>query len=161
MFNADPSHQMLQRALKDDVWDVMMVGLNMINQCAGKYVFPEAKKKNVGIVIMFAVRLALSRQERLNEVMTDLVQKGQVNPDDFNADDPLGFLVHDGGAISVPDAAYRFCHHDPGTDVILSGTGNPDHLATNLESFSRPPLPEDDMKKLKNLFKDVDSVTGQ
>jgi aryl-alcohol dehydrogenase-like predicted oxidoreductase len=161
MFNADPSHKMLRRAMKDDAWDVMMVGFNMINQCAREYVFPEAAKKNIGIVIMFAVRLALSRQERLREVMADLVKKGQVSPNDFDADDPLGFLVHEGGAVSVPDAAYRFCNHDPGTHVILSGTGNPDHLAANLESFSRPPLPEDDMKKLRDIFRNVDSVTGQ
>ena len=33
-FNPDPHHGMLQRALQDDIWDVMMVGFNILNQSA-------------------------------------------------------------------------------------------------------------------------------
>ncbi len=161
MFNADTRHEMLQRALKDDVWDVMMVGFNILNQCAREYVFPEAKRKNIGITIMFAVRLALSRPERLKEVMTELIEKKQVDPSEFDVNDPLGFLVHEGGAVSIPDAAYRFCHYEEGPDVILSGTGNPAHLVANLESFNRPPFPEEDAEKLRYIFRKVDSVTSQ
>jgi L-galactose dehydrogenase len=161
MFNADTSHAMLRRALKDDCWDVMMVGFNILNQCARQYVFPEAAKKNIGIVIMFAVRLALSRPERLQQVMKDLIEKKQVNPAEFDVNDPLGFLVHEGGAVSIPDAAYRFCHYEPGPNVILSGTGNTAHLLANIESFNRPALPEKDAEKLRFIFRKVDSVTGQ
>ena len=59
-FNSDSGHDMLQRALQDDVWDVMMVGFNILNQSARERVFPTAMEKNVGILIMFAVRRALS-----------------------------------------------------------------------------------------------------
>jgi len=161
MFNADTSHAMLRRALKDDCWDVMMVGFNILNQCARQYVFPEAVRKNIGIVIMFAVRLALSRPERLQQVMKELIEKKQVNPAEFDVNDPLGFLVHEGGAVSIPDAAYRFCHYEPGPNVILSGTGNTAHLLANIESFNRPALPEKDAEKLRFIFRKVDSVTGQ
>jgi aryl-alcohol dehydrogenase-like predicted oxidoreductase len=161
MFNADTRHEMLQRALEDDIWDVMMVGFNILNQCARDFVFPGTMKKNIGVVIMFAVRLALSRPERLKQVVGELVKKGQLNPDEFDINDPLGFLVHEGSAVSVPDASYRFCHYEPGPNVILSGTGNPVHLAANVESFSRPPLPEEDAEKLRYIFRNVDSVTGQ
>lgn len=161
MFNADTRHEMLQRALKDDIWDVMMVGFNMLNQCARKYVFPEAAKKNIGVVIMFAVRLALSRPERMQQVMKELIERKQIDPAEFDMDNPLGFLVQGGGAVSVPDAAYRFCHFEPGPNVIFSGTGNVNHLAANIESFSRPPLPEADAEKIRHLFRNVDSVTGQ
>jgi len=161
MFNADQGHAMLQRALQDDIWDVMMVGFNMLNQSARDRVFTKAMQKNTGIVIMFAVRLALSRPERLRQVVGELIEKKQLNPDDIDMDDPLGFLVHEGGAVSITDAAYRFCHYEPGTHVIFSGTGNPAHLGVNVESFARPPLPEEDMVKLKSIFRNVDSVTGQ
>jgi aryl-alcohol dehydrogenase-like predicted oxidoreductase len=44
--------------------------------------------------------------------------------------------------------------------VVLSGTSNPDHLRANIESLSRPPLPEQDVAKIKEVFKKVDSVSG-
>ncbi|MFC1715442.1 aldo/keto reductase [Candidatus Poribacteria bacterium] len=161
MFNQDLQHTMLQRAIQNDVWDVMMVGFNILNQCARDRVFAEAIEKNVGILIMFAVRRALSRPEKLTEVLQKLIENGQLDPDDFDKDDPLGFLIHEGGAVSVPDAAYRFCRYEPGTHVILSGTGNREHLRANIESFSRPPLPEEDVARLKHIFRQADSVTGQ
>ncbi|MCJ7551515.1 MAG: aldo/keto reductase, partial [Anaerolineae bacterium] len=67
----------------------------------------------------------------------------------------------DSGAVSVPDAAYRFCRDEPGTHVILSGTGNPAHLQDNIESFYRPPLPDADRRRLEHIFRNADSVTGQ
>jgi len=161
MFNADPQHVMLQRALQDDVWDVMMVGFNIINQSARERVFVKAMQKNIGIVIMFAVRLAFSRQERLKQIIVELIEAGQIDSSNIDIDNPLDFLVHDGGAISLPDAAYRFCKFEPGTHVIFSGTGNPSHLETNIESFTQPPLPNEDILKLREIFQNVDSVTGQ
>lgn len=159
-FTLDPQHAMLQRALKDDLWDVMMVGFNILNQSARDLVFPKTVESNIGILIMFAVRLALSRPERLNELIRELIEKGQVNPSDVDGNDPLGFLVHEGGAVSLTDAAYRFCRYEPGAHVILSGTGNIAHLKANVESLSRPPLPREDLTKLKKLFQNVDSVSG-
>jgi aryl-alcohol dehydrogenase-like predicted oxidoreductase len=70
-------------------------------------------------------------------------------------------VVTEGGAVSVPDAAYRFCRDEPGTDVILVGTGNPEHLQANIASFGRPPLPEETVSKLHHIFRRVDSVSGQ
>ncbi|MEE8399796.1 MAG: aldo/keto reductase [Desulfobacterales bacterium] len=90
-----------------------------------------------------------------------MIDNEQVSPENIDPDDPLGFLVHEGGAESIPDAAYRFCRYEAGTHVILSGTGNPDHLKANIESFSRPPLPEEDVTKLKQIFTRVDTITGQ
>jgi aryl-alcohol dehydrogenase-like predicted oxidoreductase len=160
-FNADQQHTTLQRAVQDDIWDVMMVGFNILNQSARQLVIGPAMEKDIGILIMFAVRLALSRPERLREVIQELITRGQVDPTDIDADDPLGFLVHDGGAVSVPDAAYRFCRYEPGTHVVLSGTGNLEHLEANLKSFNRPPLPPEDLLRINKIFRRVDSVTGQ
>ncbi|MFX1479748.1 MAG: aldo/keto reductase [Promethearchaeota archaeon] len=160
-FNSDPNHSMLQRALQDDEWDVMMVGFNILNQSARERVFIKSMEKNIGILIMFAVRLALSRPKRLKECIRELIKNNQIDPSEVEEQDPLGFLIQNGGAESSVDAAYRFCRYEPGTHVILSGTGNIDHLKQNIKSILRPPLPKDDLIKLMKIFKNVDTISGQ
>lgn len=162
-FHADMGHVMLQRALQDEsvVWDVIMVGHNLLNQSARQRVLAQTIRKNIGVQIMFAVRLALSRPERLRQVVNELIEKGQLDPAEIDLQDPLGFVLPEGGAISIPDAAYRFCRDEPGAHVILSGTGNPDHLRQNLASIAAPPLPALVTDRLKQIFRRVDSVSGQ
>ena len=160
-FNSDPKHSMLQRALEDDIWDVMMVGFNILNQSARNRVLAKAIEKRIGILVMFAVRLALSNPKRLIECIDELIEKKQIDPSEIENNNPLGFLLHKRGAVSLVDAAYRFCRSEPGTHVILSGTGNMDHLMANIRSFLRSPLPHDDLIRLKKIFKLVDSITGQ
>jgi L-galactose dehydrogenase len=160
-FHSDTQHDMLKRALQDNVWDVIMVGLNLLNQSARQRVLATTIRKQIGIQVMFAVRLALSRPQRLQEVMGELVASGQVDPSEFDASDPLGFVTRDGAAVSIPDAAYRFVRDEPGTHVILSGTGELEHMRQNLVSIDRPPLPVEVTERLRHLFRNVDSVSGQ
>jgi aryl-alcohol dehydrogenase-like predicted oxidoreductase len=136
-----------------------MVGFNILNQTAREAVFQKAIENNVGVQIMFAVRKALSRPEHIKDFVADLIEKGQIDPEDVDRENPLGFL--EASAVSLPDAAYRFCREEPGVHVVLSGTGNPDHLVANLKSFDRAPLPEADVERLKHIFRNVDSTTGQ
>jgi predicted aldo/keto reductase-like oxidoreductase len=152
---------MLQRALQDDIWDVMMVGFNILNQSARERIFLATMEKNIGVLIMFAVRLALSRPSRLKQCIDELIQNKQINPSAIDKEDPLGFLIHGEGAESLVGAAYRFCHYEPGTHVILSGTGNLDHLKENVKDMQKPPLPKKDVVKLTEIFKNVDSISGQ
>ena len=160
-FNQDLQHTMLQKALHDDIWDVMMVGFNILNQSARDLIFSKAIKKNIGILVMFAVRLALSRSKRLSECINELIKNKQIDTIDIDKDNPLGFLIHQEGAVNMVDGAYRFCRYEPGTHVILSGTGNLDHLKANIKSFSRLPLPQEDIDRLKKIFRNVDSISGQ
>lgn len=159
--NRDAGHEMLQRALQDDLWDVVMVTFNILNQSARERVFTTTLAKNIGVLNMFAVRLALSRPERLKELIAELISRGEVDPSEIDPASPLGFLLENGIAESIPDAAYRFCRHEPGVHVVLTGTGNPVHLQQNLASFRRPPLPATEVERLKHLFRNVDSVSGQ
>src|SRR5258707_5305829 len=46
-FYVDPTHQMLQLALQDDVFDVMMVGFNFVNQAALTRVLPYTRAKDI------------------------------------------------------------------------------------------------------------------
>ncbi len=161
-FNDDTEHAMAPMAFADDIWDVMMIGFNILNQSGRERVLAKAIEQKVGIQVMFAVRKALSNAEYLAETVASLIEAGQVDADDIDdPTDPLAFLLHENGAESIPDAAYRFCNHEPGTHVILSGTGNPDHLKENIASLERGPLPKDDVERLKHMFRDVDSITGQ
>ena len=57
-FGSEPDHRMLRRAIRDDYWDVMMVGFNLLNPSARRHIFPIAAEKSIGIEIMYAVRRA-------------------------------------------------------------------------------------------------------
>ena len=157
MFNEDLGHTMLQMALTDDLWDVLMVGFNLLNQTAREKVFAQAMEQNVGIQIMFAVRKALSHPDNLRAFVADLLQKGQIEPADI--DDFPAFLLAQ--TTSLPDAAYRFCRDEPGVHIVLSGTGNAEHLDANLASFAQLSLSQDTRDRLKYIFRHVDSTTGQ
>ncbi|ETW97830.1 MAG: hypothetical protein ETSY1_21190 [Candidatus Entotheonella factor] len=159
MFNEDMTHITLRQGLEDDLWDVVMVGFNILNQTAREAVLQKAIQNNVGVQVMFALRKALSQPEYLKDFVAHLIQKGEIDPADVDMQNPLGFL--DASTASLPDVAYRFCRDEPGVHVVLSGTGNPDHLAANVASFQRPPLPEADVQRLRHIFRNVVSTTGQ
>jgi aryl-alcohol dehydrogenase-like predicted oxidoreductase len=148
----DPEHRMLQRAARDGVWDVAMVGFHMMHQNARRAVFPLTRANGVGTLLMFAVRNIFSQPERLRATIRDLAAAGEVPQWLAEAPEPLGFLLHEGGASTVPDAAYRFVRHEPGVDVVLFGTGDPQHLRTNIASILKPALPEADRRQLGALF---------
>ena len=160
VFMHDSGHAMLQKAVQDDCWDVMMVGFNLLNQSARERVLSVTQAKNIGILDMFAVRRALSNTDALRDLLADLVKQGLVSDEVLDDAEPLGFLLKDGIAETIPDASYRFCRDEPGIHVVLSGTGNLDHLETNVRSLDRSPLPEAITERLKSLFAKVDSVSG-
>lgn len=159
-FTKDPNHLILQQALKDDYWDVVMVGFNLLNQSARDRVFSKAVANNVGTLVMYAVRKALSQPARLREVCAELVRQGLVDGDALNPEEPLDFLIGKEQTSTIVDAAYRYCRHEPGVHVVLSGTGRIDHLKDNIESLTQPPLPESDTTRLKEIFGKVDCITG-
>jgi aryl-alcohol dehydrogenase-like predicted oxidoreductase len=153
----DPDHLMLPRALNDPLWEVIMFSLHMMHQGARRTVLPRALEQGVGTVLMYAVRNIFSRPGVLQETMKQLAEKGVV-PSSLANDDPLGFLIHEGGATSLTDAAYRFARHEPGADVVLFGTSDVNHLRANVESLLRPPLPPADVEKLYALFGHLSGV---
>ena len=147
----DPGGEMLIEASRDSVWEVVMLGFHMMHQVARRNCFPGTMANGIGTVIMFVVRSIFSIPGRLEETMAQLVADKRV-PDWLDGDNPLGFLVHEGGADSIIDAAYRYARHEPGTDVILFGSGVEEHIRTNIASILRPPLPAADLARLEELF---------
>jgi len=159
-FASDPGHEMLKRAILNLSWDVFMVGFNVLNQSARETIFPSTIENNKAILVMFALRRSLSNMNALEETVAGLKSRGLVEPGDLPDKNPLGFLVEDGSSSSVQDAAYRFCRHEPGIHVVLSGTGNLKHLASNARSICAPPLPEKHGARLRKVFSRVNDISG-
>ena len=129
-----------------------MLAFHLMHQNARRVVFPRTRARGVGTLLMFVVRNIFSKPDLLAETVRKLAAEGQV-PAALGAErDPLGFLVHSGGATSFIDAAYRYVRHEPGVDVVLFGTSSIAHMQSNVASILSPPLPETDRAYLAECF---------
>ena len=154
----DPGHESLKRAVLTEHFQVIMIAYHMLHQSARSLIFPRTIEKGIGVLNMFAVRLLFSEQGRLKRVIGELVEEGRLSEELRGVDEPLGFLIRDGGARNIIDACYRYCRHTDGSDVVLFGTGNPDHVKANIDSITRPQLPDADIQKLESLFGSLTDV---
>ena len=118
-FLTDPDHTMLRAAVLDAIVDTIMVGFNASNPSAANSVLPEAKDAGLGTIGMFALR-GLSG---------------------WSASEGVRELLRDAGITSLADFAYRYSRHQPGMDVVLTGTGDSEHLKQNVVSAMAPPIP--------------------
>ena len=157
-FGSDTAHRMLSAAVPSGVWDVVMVGFNLLNPSARRNVLRLTQAHKIGVQDMFAVRRALSDPQGLAEALDQIEKAGQIDRSKLDAADPLGFLKD--GTEGIVDAAYRFCRHEPGIDIVLTGTGKVEHLKENVASITRGPLPAKALARLEELFGNVDSVSG-
>lgn len=147
----DHGHVMLERSTQDGIFEVVMVAFHMMCQNARGNVFPHTREHGIGTLLMFAVRAIFSVPGYLEEITRGLIAEGRL-PADIDPADPLAFLIHEGGASSLTDAAYRYARHEPGVDVVLFGTGKPKHVKDNVAAILRPPLPAADVAKLNTVF---------
>ncbi len=154
----DIEQVMLHRATQDDVWDTAMVAFHLMDQVARAQVFPFTRANHIGTLLMFVVRGIFARPAQLAATMQALAAEGKVPAWLGETDTPLDFLVHPDGASSLTDAAYRYARHEPGVDVVLFGTGDAEHLRSNIASILRPPLPDADRAKLAELFSHLRGV---
>ena len=150
-YSQDFRHEMFPMALADDHFDTAMVGYNMISPTAEHRVLPMCREKNVGVICMVAVRRALSRPDVLAERIAYAKEKGLIERDSVPDDDPLGWLVK-GHVTSLPSAAYKYVASHPAMGTVLTGTANIDHLEANVKAVLGPPLPDDDMARLREIF---------
>lgn len=118
-FITDPGHAMLQAAIRDGCFDTVMVGFNVTNPSAADFVLPEARKAGIATIGMFALRGLLDSENR----------------------ESLGSALEEAGIGSLSELAYRYSRHQAGMDIVLTGTGNPDHLRQNVAAMLAPPLP--------------------
>ncbi|MEX2562793.1 MAG: aldo/keto reductase [Nitriliruptoraceae bacterium] len=160
-FAADSGHATLQRAVRDDLWDVMMVGFNLIHRTARELIFEPGRAKGIGMLGMFAVRRALGNPDRLRAALSDLDEATRAKiPAQLLADGGIEALIERCGATTLPDLAYRFCREEPGLDATLFGTGSREHLDDNLASFAAPALTPAAIAAIDEAFADVPPMTG-
>ncbi|MBN9089891.1 MAG: aldo/keto reductase [Reyranella sp.] len=148
----DPEQKMLARAIEDAPWEVMMLAYSLMNQGARRRVFPTTQRRGIGTLLMFVVRNIFSNAAYRRDVFARLVEQGQLDASILSRGDPLEFLVTEGDAASITDAAYRYARHEQGADVILFGTGNRAHVKDNVDSILRPALPPPVIERLHTLF---------
>lgn len=160
-FSREPTHAMLDMATRNGAYDVVMVGFNLVNQTALATVLPQARLRGVGTMCMFAVRGPLARLATANALVQKLVDQGEVDPADIDPADALGFLLAPRVASTLSEAAYRFCRHTPGLDVIIAGTGKLAHVLANVEAINGPPLPPDTLDALTHIFRNARTESGE
>ncbi|MDD4461958.1 MAG: aldo/keto reductase [Clostridia bacterium] len=160
-FASDAGHAALGRAARDEFWDVMMVGFNLLNQSARQRVLQPAAEHDIGTLDMFAVRRALISFEQLRPMLQSLKEDGLIEASVADAEQPLSDLMEAADCSSLTELAYRFCVSEPNLHVILSGTGDPDHLHQNIRDIQMGPLPADVRNRLIQIFAAVDTVSGQ
>jgi aryl-alcohol dehydrogenase-like predicted oxidoreductase len=148
----DPEQRMLTRAIQEEPWEVMMLAYSLMNQGARRRIFPTTQQRGIGTLLMFVVRNIFSNAAYRRDVFAKLVEQGQLDASILSQDDPLGFLVSEGAAESITDAAYRYARHEQGADVILFGTGDKAHVEANVNSILRPALAPPIVEKLHALF---------
>jgi aryl-alcohol dehydrogenase-like predicted oxidoreductase len=160
-FGGDTGHIMLQQAVNDECWDVMMVGIHLLNHSACPRVIEPAKKRGIGLLAMFAVRGAMRSETVLREYLTKQVEAGKTKLNPEQVCQEIAEIVEEAGASSLPDLAYRFVRDATGMDTVLVGTGNVQHLESNVETFRRAPLPQSLHKRLMSIAGDEDTITLQ
>lgn len=148
----DPEQKMLAMAIEESPWEVIMLAYSLMNQGARRSVFPVTERRGIGTLLMFVVRNIFSNDAYRRDVFAKLVEQGQLDASIVANGDPLAFLVTEGGAKSITDAAYRYARHEQGADVILFGTGNKAHVRANVESILRPALPAPVIERLHATF---------
>ena len=155
----DPDQAMLSRAVEEAPWEVVMLAYSLVNQGARARVFPVTVRRGIGTLLMFVVRNIFSNDAYRRDVFAKLVEDGLLDKSLLSdGADPLAFLVSEGGAESITDAAYRYARHEKGADVILFGTGNQAHVKANVESILRPPLPAPVIERLHRTFGHLSGV---
>ena len=159
-FGTDTDHQMFQKALGHDVWDVAMVGFNIVNQSARETVFPKTIRGNMGTEIMFALRRALANPDKFRELIASMQESGELSRSLFENEDPLRATFGSSDPTAITEVSYRYAAWEKGADVVLTGTGNPDHLKDNVAAVLRGPLPKEHRDSLDEMFGHLDCVSG-
>lgn len=139
-FRRDPGHLVLANAVAGGGFDTIMIGLNFVNR-TGSRLAAEAKQHGTGVLAMHALRPFHS-----NASTESLLRGSGVSPAELTA------LLAAHGVESLQEAAMRFCRHDSGADVVLTGTGEISHLRANIAAAAAGPLPRPLMAELNRIF---------
>ena len=150
-YETDHAHQALERALVEDLFDVVMIGHNLISPGGLRSVMPLAQHNHVGVVVMCAVRKIIVTPDMLQETIRQWKDAGALAEDAVPDEAPLDWVLGP-GVDSLADAAYRFAAESDAVSTVLTGTANLQHLEENVRSIVAPPLPGPISQRLRDTF---------
>ena len=160
-FSKDTQHTMLERALQDSIWDVMMVGFNLLNQTARQRIIYPAKSQGFGVVGMFAVRNALRHPKYLRSTLNGLIKSGVLLSADLDRPEIIiDKIIAMSSSGTLPEVAYRYCRHGSAVDLVLFGTSHFKNLDNNVKTLLEPPLSDRNMQFINEVFSAVHDVSG-
>ena len=151
LWGHDGSHQALLECLPSGQFDTAMIGYNLLNSCAEDRLFEICRTENVGVIIMFAIRRAMSDLARRRQIFDHLVEEGYLEGASLDNHDPLAWLVSK-EVRSVMEAGYRFAIEPDVVGTVLTGTSKEQHLKQNLSAIAAGPLPKTLRSKIKSRY---------
>jgi aryl-alcohol dehydrogenase-like predicted oxidoreductase len=154
----DHEHATLVEALDRYDFDVVMAGYNLLSPSAARSVFPRAASRDVGVVIMCAIRGVIADPAKLEAVVSNWKKYGWLDEADVNDEQPLDWLLTE--AESIASAAYKFAAAPETVSCVLTGTASPDHLIENVEAITGPPLSPQTILRLTETFGKVNRNVG-
>lgn len=148
----DPENEMLPMALEDDLFDCLMAKYGILNQSATKTVFSMALERNVGVFVMAAVRRSLRNPDEAVGQIESFIDEGLLSIPRPGLDDPLAL-----GSVGQPvpmltRAAYQFAADPEAVSTVLIGTGNVDHLKSNVADIVGPRLTDEQFQFLRETY---------
>ncbi len=144
-------------ALEDGRSDTIQIEYNILFQWPEHEVFPLAQEKNVGIIARVPLRRGLlSGKFTGNTSFPEGDVRGRLFPgealtDELSKVEKLGFLVK-GPVTSLAQAALKFCLSHRAVATVIPGMRNPQQARDNIAA-SGEPLPEEDLTKLRELYR--------
>jgi L-galactose dehydrogenase len=150
-YQSDHAHAMALEAIGDGDYDVIMVGLNVMSPAAVMSVLPLAGERNVGIVVMCAVRSVLVKPTAVEAYVRQWQEEGLLEPGLVEPQAALDWLI-DEQAPTISAAAYKFAAQHPAVGSVLTGTANLEHFDANIQAILGAPLAEDKYQRVLDVF---------
>lgn len=140
--SADTGQEAAARACASGLFDTVMVQYGVFDQAAPQRTLPAARAHGVGVLCMSAARGALVSEAALAGALAKL---GACSVEDMR-------FLRDGGRRTWADLAFQFAAACDGIDVVLVGTGDPDHFEASARAVVGPPLPAPHLEWLRQRF---------
>ena len=137
-------------AIGSNQFDTIQTSFSLADQHAFTNLFPDAKNKNIGIIIKRPIANGVwgakeSPSNYAEEYFQRISAVKHLSPIENSPDDPIELAM-----------GFTFAH--PEVDTAIIGTANPDHLLSNIKTMERAlKLPQSVVEELHLKFKKLDS----
>jgi aryl-alcohol dehydrogenase-like predicted oxidoreductase len=149
----DGTHEILQRAVPTDAFDVVLLTLNLLLQTAADSVLPLCEKHDVGVSTMMALNqpspvCGLTGLPQALEAVRGYVEHGDLPAEPPYTEDTIFDFLQ---PYSIPEAAIRYVLSHP-VDTCCVGMRSVARLEENLQAATPPYLDDARLTRLRELF---------